>query len=118
MDFIVLDSDFEFQVDTNNLIKSVLTNEKGNPILRKDLIEKIHDVKISDDLKKIGKKEKVERMPKVGEPLKQGTLYCSEWGMIKCKQSHNRSDYKSEDIDTLFSYYEKINIENNVKIAK
>ena len=104
MEFIILNSEFEYRVDAHNLIKSVLKDELGNPILRKDLIPKIKDSKINESLSSVVDNCEVDRLPAIGKPLKKDVLYVSEWGLIKCTQSHDRIDYKIQDVPSLFSF--------------
>lgn len=105
MEFIVLTEGFEYRVDTQNIIMSVLKNEKGEHILRKNLVGKINDAEISDSLNIIEETEEVERLPEIGQPVMQDVLYQSEWGMIKCRQSHDRTIYDPIDTPALFSFY-------------
>jgi len=84
MEFIKLNSEFEYRVDSNNIIKSVLKNELGNPILRSDLIPKIKDETIKNSLLNIKEKNEVRHLPKLGETITKDVLYISEYGLIKC----------------------------------
>lgn len=105
MDFIVLTEEFEYRVNARNIIKAVLKNEKGEPILRKNLIPKISDTQISEDLNAIADEEELQRLPDVGQEVVEGVLYQSEWGLIKCRQTHNRTIYDPIDVPALFSFY-------------
>ena len=84
MEFIKLIKPLEYRVDTNHLIKSVLKDEKGVSLLRSDLIPRIKDKTIKDNLLKITNKNEVRHLPKLGELITKDVLYISEYGLIKC----------------------------------
>jgi hypothetical protein len=105
MDFKILTEPFEYIVDQRNLIKSVLVNELGNPILRSNLIPKINDTDIVNELNSIAESEDVLLLPDIGEQVLVGKLYVYETGLIKCRQTHNRTIYAIEDIPALFSFF-------------
>lgn len=105
MEFIRLAEQFEYQRDARNIIKSVLINELGEPILRSDLLPKITDDTVRQPLESITDTEQVRTMPQIGEPVKIGILYVWETGLIKCRQDHDRTIYDPADIPALFSFW-------------
>ena len=105
MEFIALNTDFEYRVDARHLIKSVLKNELGQPILRSDLIPRISDQVINNELTVITDILEVLRLPEVGEQVVQDNYYVSEWGTLRCRQTHNMTIYNPIDIPALFSFF-------------
>jgi len=105
MEFIKLNSNFEYWVDARHVIKSVLNDETGLYMLRQNLISKIADNAIRNDLINITETSEVLRLPNIGEPVTQGIYYVSEWGTLLCRQTHNMTIYNPIDIPALFSFY-------------
>lgn len=115
MEFIRLAEQFEYRRSARHIIKSVLVNELGEPILRSDLLPKITDDAIRTPLVDSATgTEEVLTMPKIGEPMVENVLYVWETGLIKCRQDHNRTIYDPADIPNLFSFYRgELNEEGN-----
>jgi hypothetical protein len=111
MEFIKLQDHIEHEYRPRRLIKSLLRNENGEPILRSDLIEKVSDENLKTQLESITDKEEVKRMPEIGQPMEENVLYkyynpdTEESYLIKCRQAHNRTIYDPDDIPALFSFY-------------
>lgn len=105
MEFIKLAEQFEYRRNARHIIKSVLVNELGEPILRSDLLPKITDDAVRSPLEQVTDTEQVQTMPQIGEPMVENVLYVWKTGLIKCRQDHNRTIYDPADIPNLFSFY-------------
>ena len=117
MRFIQLKEDFEYRVDAQNIIKSVLINELGKPILRENLIPKIKDKKIHDSLAQIKEFEEVQILPKYGVRLTVGVIYKTAFGFIKCNKEQESKEFSKADIEKDFLFYGELKDETDINTA-
>ena len=117
MRFIQLKEDFEYRVDAQNIIKSVLINELGKPILRENLIPKIKDKKIHDSLAHIKEFEEVQILPKYGVRLTVGVIYKTAFGFIKCNKEQESKEFSKADIEKDFLFYGELKDETDINTA-